>query len=120
MHFLYSLALTLVSQDSLEHGLPPLALAARLLAVLLSTYLYPLLWKVGSSLLPVLGLFPNMEGPQGGWLVLSAEHATLDPGVVSLNPTLGIEITLWKNNKKERKKSRGVWVALWLSFQLLV
>ena len=29
----------------------------------------------------------------GAWLALLAEHVTLDLGVVSLSPTLGVEIT---------------------------
>ena len=35
------------------------------------------------------------------WLALSEEHVTLDLGVVSLSPTLGVEITEKKNKIKE-------------------
>ena len=40
----------------------------------------------------------SMEVPQkvenrGTWLAQSVEHETLDLGIVSLSPTLGVEIT---------------------------
>ena len=34
-----------------------------------------------------------------GWLAQSVEHATLDLGVVSLSPTLGVELTFLKKSK---------------------
>lgn len=42
----------------------------------------------------------------GSWLAHSVERVTLNFGVVSSNPTLGIEITL--KRKKKRKKNRNV------------
>ena len=35
--------------------------------------------------------------PKGLWLAQSVEHVTFDLKVVSLSPTLGVEITLKKN-----------------------
>jgi len=37
------------------------------------------------------------------------EHATLDLGVVSLNPMLGVEITLKKELKKKVKRQSTEW-----------
>ena len=34
-----------------------------------------------------------MDGKGSTWLALSVEHATLDLGVVSLSPMLGVEMT---------------------------
>ena len=41
----------------------------------------------------ILKLFIKDVDNQGTWLTQLVEHATLDLGVVSLNPMLGIEIT---------------------------
>ena len=41
----------------------------------------------------------NIKKPpdiRSAWLAQSVEHATLDLGIVSLSPTLGVEITLKK------------------------
>ena len=38
----------------------------------------------------------RMEGKNGAWLAQWVEHAILDLRVVSLSPTLGVEITLKK------------------------
>ena len=38
-------------------------------------------------------LFFKSNMVQGTWLAQSVEHATLDLGVVSASPTLGVEIT---------------------------
>lgn len=35
----------------------------------------------------------NLSKDRGTWLDWSVEHATLDLGIVGLNPTLGVEIT---------------------------
>ena len=43
---------------------------------------------------------------RGAWLAQWVEHGTLDLGVASLSPTLGVEITLFKENT-----FRGAWVA---------
>ena len=37
--------------------------------------------------------YRNMEGSKGTWLAQSEEHATLGLGVMSSNPTLGVEMT---------------------------
>ena len=44
-----------------------------------------------------------MEGP---WLAQSEEHATLDLGVMSFNPALGIEINL-KNKLQKKNHNEG-------------
>ena len=36
----------------------------------------------------------NTAREWGGWLAQSVEHVTLDVGVISLSPTLGVEFTL--------------------------
>ena len=40
----------------------------------------------------------------GAWLAQLVEHATLDLGVVSMSPTLGVEIT--KNQKLKIKPEK--------------
>lgn len=37
--------------------------------------------------------FEDSERLRGAWLAQSVEHATLDLGVMSLSPTLGVDIT---------------------------
>lgn len=61
--FLHSLAVVF-SPSRLKHELFLLALAARLLAKLPSAHFYPLLWKVGPSLPPVLVFPTNKKGAQ--------------------------------------------------------
>ena len=41
----------------------------------------------------------------GGWLAPSEEHGTLDLRVMSLSPTLGIEITYIENLKKKKERN---------------
>lgn len=38
-------------------------------------------------------IFGRMRGSWGTWLAWSVERVILDPGVVSSNPTLGVEMT---------------------------
>jgi len=38
---------------------------------------------------------------RGAWQAQSVEHLTLDLGVVSLSPRVGVEITLKKKKKKQ-------------------
>ena len=40
----------------------------------------------------------------GVWLAQSEQHKTLDLGVMSLNPTLGVQIT----NTNKLKKKKGI------------
>jgi len=40
---------------------------------------------------------------RGAWQAQSVEHLTLDLGVVSLSPRVGVEITLKKKKKKKSK-----------------
>lgn len=63
MHSFHFLAVVF-SPPRLKHELFPLVLAARLLTKLTSSHFYPLLWKVGSSLPPMLGFPPNKKGAQ--------------------------------------------------------
>ena len=53
------------------------------------------LYPSPSALFPILSLsLSQKEGLyEGTWLTRLEEHAILDLGVVSLNPTLGVEIT---------------------------
>lgn len=62
--------------------------------------LYLISW--GGVVIAAQGLAPRlgamidhykMESGWGTWLVRSVEHVTLDPGVVSSSPALGIEFT---------------------------
>ena len=45
---------------------------------------------------------PNQEEVGGPWLAQSGEHAALDLWVMSLSPTLGVELTLKKKKRKKR------------------
>ena len=42
---------------------------------------------------------------RGAWLAQSEERVTLNLGVVSLSPTLGVEITKKNNNKLKKKEN---------------
>ena len=45
---------------------------------------------------------------QDAWLAQSEEHVTLDLGVMSLSPTLGIELT-FKKKKEGNETGRCFW-----------
>ena len=57
-------------------------------------------------------LFLILRYLRGTWLAQSVEHVTLDLGVMSSSPTLGIEITFLKKRKERDLKGNLKWISL--------